>query len=248
MNNQERIIRWLLDAIDTEIAKPVGEADMVFVEECTALLGELNGNVLTLSKRELTKRCRTITRGKISVGGIVPQIHIRLVAALAACLAVFVVMSGCGYLPSITTILSTLFSSGVGKEVEIHEVTYTFEGMSKQYSDIDQLIASEELDILLPVVLPENIHITKILRDSEYNSIIVLFNEPTLSYRIYMDQEISDRIPISSYDEHINGDQVVYTKFVSNTLYIAYTEINDNIYFLQYYNLDTIMEILKNLE
>ena len=56
MDNKEKMIRWLLDAIDTEIAKPDGEADMALVEECTALLGDLNGDVCKLSKRELQKR------------------------------------------------------------------------------------------------------------------------------------------------------------------------------------------------
>jgi len=63
MKNNERMTRWLLDAIDTEIAKPDGEADMALVEECTALLDELNGASCTLTERELTKRCKAITCG-----------------------------------------------------------------------------------------------------------------------------------------------------------------------------------------
>ena len=124
MKNNERMTRWLLDAIDTEIAKPDGEADMALVEECTALLEELNDTSCTLSERELTKRCRAITRGK--AGGKSAKKRVRLVAAIAACLAVFVFVCGCGYLPSINVILQTLFASGVGKDVEVHKVTYTY--------------------------------------------------------------------------------------------------------------------------
>lgn len=38
---KDKLIKWLVEAIDTEIAKPEGEADMAFVDECTELLALL---------------------------------------------------------------------------------------------------------------------------------------------------------------------------------------------------------------
>lgn len=37
----ERLMKWLVEAIDTDVAKPEGEADMTFVEECAELLALL---------------------------------------------------------------------------------------------------------------------------------------------------------------------------------------------------------------
>jgi len=246
MKNNERMTRWLLDAIDTEIAKPDGEADMALVEECTALLDELNGASCTLTERELTKRCRAITRGK--AGGKSAKKRVRLVAAIAACLAVFVFVCGCGYLPSITVILQTLFASGVGKDVEVHEVTYTFQGMSTQYDDIDQLITAENLNIPLPTDLPENIYITKILNNPDSNTIYILFNDEDISLQIFTDAFISDHVNISVCDIHKGEVYDIYTKSLSEALHIAYCEVNNNIYVLRHPDINVILKILNRLE
>ena len=236
------MIRWLLDVIDTEVAKPDEEADMALVEECTALLGELTGETCSLSERELKKRCRAITHGGKNV-----RKQLRLTAAIAACLAVFVIMSGCGYLPSITTIIQTIFASGVGKDVEIHEITYTFQGMGKQYNDVKHLVETENLNILVPTELPENLYITQILRDDSNDNIFILFNDPALTFQIFPKVKLEDHIVISDAERQANENFDIYTKKLSNTTYIAYCEIDNNVYGLQYSNPDIIYDILTNL-
>ena len=242
MNNQDKMIRWLLDVIDTEVAKPDEEADMALVEECTALLGELTGETCSLSERELKKRCRAITHGGKNVWK-----RLRLTAAIAACLAVFVIMSGCGYLPSITTIIQTIFASGIGKDVEVHEITYTFEGMAKQYTDIKDLIYKENLDILIPEILPEDTYIINIVNDPENNNIFVLFNNNRISFQIFTNGEIEDYITIPSFDKHLIEDKIIYSKKMADMSYIAYSKINDKIYFVSYSNINTILNVLNSL-
>ena len=241
------MIRWLLDAIDTEIAKPDGEADMVVVEECTVLLGELTGGVRTLSKRELEKRCNAIIRGDTYAGGKSKKKCVRLVAAIAACLAVFVVISGCGYLPSITTVLSTLFASGVGKDVEIHEVTYTNVGEVKLYDSVDHLISTEELNILLPTLLPENTYITKVLNNPESDSIYILFNNSEISFQIFTNITLEEYIVPSAYEKHESNSLTIYTKQLTASSYLAYCEINNNVYSMQYSDINTIIEVFNSL-
>jgi len=245
MKNNERMTRWLLDAIDTEIAKPDGEADMALVEECTALLEELNGASCTLTERELTKRCKAITRGK--TGGKSAKKRVRLVAAIAACLAVFVFVCGCGYLPSINVILQTLFASGVGKDVEVHEVTYTFDGMSTQYENIDQLISSEKLDILIPTALPENTYITKILNNPEKNIIYILFNDTEISFQIFITECLEDLITISTCSKYENEFGNIYIKELSNNSHVGCVEINGNTYYMEHSHQDTILQMLQSL-
>ena len=60
MNNQKKIVLWLLDIIDTEVTNPDNEVDMVLVDECTTLLGKLISETSPISERELQKRCRAI--------------------------------------------------------------------------------------------------------------------------------------------------------------------------------------------
>lgn len=247
MDNKEKMIRWLLDAIDTEIAKPDEEADMALVEECTALLGELNGDVCTLSKRELEKRCRAITGEDVSVTRKGPKIRVRVVAALAACMAVFMVMSSCGYLPPINVILQTLFASDVGKDVEVHEVKYTFKGMIKRYDNLSSLISTEDLDILLPNDLPNNIFITNILKDDNSGKIIITFNDINISFQVFTNTSISKLIPTDTYTEYINNDNIIYLKELTNTAFIAYTEINNNVYYVHHTDLEFVRNILTNL-
>ncbi|MBR3998061.1 MAG: hypothetical protein IKI93_06925 [Clostridia bacterium] len=246
MKNNEKMIRWLLDAIDTEIAKPDGEADMALVEVCTALLGELNGTACTLSERELEKRCWEITRGK-AVGSKSVKKRVRMVAAVAACLAAFVVISGCGYLPSITTVLQTLFASGIGKDVEVHEVTYTYNGEIVQYNNIDILISSEKLDILIPTYLPNNIHITKVLNNPENNEMYILFNDPTFSIQIFTHKTIEEHINISACDKYISQQNEIYIKRLSEASYIAYFENGNNVYTIEYTDTNTILQIFNNM-
>lgn len=246
MNYREKMTRWLLDAIDTEIAKPDGEADMGLVAECTALLGKLNGEEM-LSKRELQKRYRAIVHGEKTVGGKSAKKRIRLAAALAACLAVFVFVCGCGYLPSLNVIMQALFASGIGKDVEIHEVTYTFDGMSTQYENIDQLIDSEELDILIPTVLPENTYITKILNNPEKNIIYILFNNTDIAFQVFTNRSIEEHINISACNIHEVEHNIIYTKTLSETSHIAYCEIDNDVYYIEYYEPNTLLKILNNL-
>ena len=246
MKNNEKMIRWLLDAIDTEIAKPDGEADMALVEECTALLGELNGTACTLSERELEKRCREITRGK-AVGSKSVKKRVRMVAAVAACLAAFVVISGCGYLPSITTVLQTLFASGIGKDVEVHEVTYTFEGLSKHYDNIEQLIAEEKLGILIPSVLPPNTHITKVLQSAELNNICLLFNDPSISFHVFLCRDIEDFVTLADCTEIIGEKHKIYQRNISNNSHAYYIEFDRNVYYVQSSSSEVSVEIINNL-
>ena len=183
----------------------------------------------------------------MAAGGKSAKKRIRLVAAIAACLAVFVFVCGCGYLPSINVILQTLFASGVGKDVEVHEVTYTFEGMIKEYSDLTELVSKEELDILLPENLPNAFYITDILNDSESNKIIVMFNDSNMSFHVYNTVSIDDLIPINDFLVYKNDNHIIYYKELIDASFIAYTEINNNVYYVQYNDLEFVKNILSNL-
>jgi len=182
----------------------------------------------------------------VAAGGKSAKKRIRLVAAIAACLAVFVFVCGCGYLPSITVILQTLFASGVGKDVEVHEVTYTYQGTVKQYDDISNLLEDNELDILIPHFLPDGSYITNVLLNDDGN-IFILLNDSSFTFQIFMNKKLTEFVEISNCEIYDGVNGIIYIRKVSDSSYIAYIEDESNVYCLQNTDNKLLIKIMENM-
>ncbi len=144
------LIRWLGDAISTETENPFDEIDYDFVEECGCLLDELMGTSDKMTPDEIAER---LAKLKPTVSDTPntekPTRPPRKLWKIAVAVAVVV---GLGItvlaVPQLRTMLLSALNLDVGDSVEDDGLAYTRYGERIQYSNMDDLIATENLDVL----------------------------------------------------------------------------------------------------
>lgn len=245
--SREKLILWLGDAIDYELEKPEEEIDLELVEECSKLLDELMGTRFALSEEELAGKFTEIT-------GIAPPKppetkHTPPLRRMltAVCVVVFVMASiatVCAFQPTVRNMVMNVLKLGEGASVADGGVTYVHDGKSKVYSDIEELISAEELEITLPYELPNGITIEQIIVAE--NEIFVVFNRTDVYMTIYMDANI-DLFSITEFAEiyEISGLQSYFS--YNGSKVTSHTPVGSAVYYVGAPTQDIVVNILENI-
>lgn len=202
------MIRWLGDAISTETEKPFEEIDYDFVEECGQLLDELMGKSAAMSEEEIANRIEKLNpdttyavRKKIRGKKLW---KIAVAAAVVLCMSMTVMA-----VPAWRQVVLTAIGLDVGKAVNENGITYTHTGEIKVYSDMDELIEAEKLDILSYRDTDNNLLITNIDYISDISRTIITFNDPTINFQIQHnvsiinDNDTYEKITTSYFEAYI---------------------------------------------
>ena len=246
-HDKEAAVKWVGEVIHREISKPNGEADMELIADCEECLAELLKNDVSFTNDELEVKARKIiARGKRPYSA--PLKMTRRIAALAACLAVVIgFVSACAFIPTLRDFIREALELAVGDSNDVNGVAYVYYGKYTAYSSIDELVAMENLDILIPRHLPDEIHITEIVVDE--NNISIVLDDSDISILIESSKNIKSEEALV-YDETIEIDgRISYiieieecfesiTMYDNYIYYITTSTKNQNMIIL--YSLNTI--------
>ena len=209
MSDAPREVRmqWLCKMIDNEMAKNVDEIDMDLVNECQEELDELMQEIraerasaqddIASTESEyagnLASRGRTHKKRHIAC---YPKKRIRFAALIAAAIIITsfaslsVVACAKGYSSAFELVSAwakDLFNMNDGDVIDDGDITIIKNGKHTKYTSVEQMVREENLDIMYPKNLYNELEIEKvIIVDSGNNKVDInfIFNNENLSLLI----------------------------------------------------------------
>ena len=215
---KKRTIKLLGEIISCESEKTDNDADFELIEECEELLCELIGNEVTLSDKEIQNRIEKIThqqRRKIIFNRNHPKklsrAFVIFCAVIAFCISVGAV---CVINPAIRDGIRTVLKFDVGEKLNIDGITFINGGTTEKYSNIEELLNENEIDVMYPHELPNGIKIDNVSTTAEnLFPINIIFNDYNYYIGIYkVGTEKIEDLKTNSEIININGK----TFFIKN--------------------------------
>lgn len=247
----------LMAIILLETAKPFEEMDSDLVTECVDFLMELEGRE-RLTKEEIEQRVKEIPfKGRITALGSYTKKKMRAkrIAVIAAVLALILALFGIVSIASGNTygelfrqMGASLYELLSGGSMEHENITLIKSDETKEYSSLDELVRSEEIEILYPTWLPENEKIVKVwhLVENEVERYIFQCDNAHHSIEIRVDTELAEGLKAECEELTVGGYKIYYDKFgqykQANLIH------NNNIYLIRSDTEENLFKIIENLE
>ena len=266
---QDREIERLLEIIDREIEKPDEEIDYDLIEECTARLDALTPLERPYTDEEIEKNLQKLKddirkaeeSAKIRSAPAVNRWNrpwIKAMAAIAACFVVCfstlsIVAKNQGYGNTwefVVTNARKIVGMDPGEQANNNEITIIKPSGEKAYNSIDELIEQENLHILYPTKLPDNLTIKKIVQtfeDEEKYSLYFVFSDSSYFYKICNYMTSTENFSDNENLYEVKGAKFHITE-KNNNIFYAVTQYNGFEYSIQCNDYDNLMNILDNLK
>ena len=174
---KEQKIQWLCQIIDNETDKPEDEIDFALIGECSAYLRELSDKAAEATKEQkqrilqqikahhnqtATKSAKILRPSWRKVGRIV-AIAATVAALLLSSLTVLAKVNGYSSAwEYVKENIQKITGLDAGDRVNDKGITLIKNDGVVAYKSIEELLESEELDIMYPSELPDGVQITKI--------------------------------------------------------------------------------------
>lgn len=142
--------------------------------------------------------------------------------------------------------IKEIFGLSVGESIVIDNITYTRGGEIVCYDTIEELYKNQDIDILYPSYLPDDIKLTKV-SVSASGSYIFEFSSDTLTYQVY-NYELLNFDALSEEIQLYETQQNIYYIFYDDITYTVYFDHDNYQYILQYNNFDELKKILDNMK
>lgn len=259
--SNEDLIKMLLFIRNKELDKPSDEMDDDLITACTEALLDLQNKEVTLSPEEIEERVKKIPFVETTDAKTVkakPQTTKKRILLIAAIITVlFVILS----LPSTATtdwdLYALLLSEKFGSVADAPEgvtfyengTSYGVYGPAKIYASIDELMESENPDILLPTDSSDTLTIKDIMvaQESGYKLINIRFKEG-LSYTVYKNAPIPQSI-FDNVKPVTIGNTAVYIEDLADVNhYQVYFSYKGDYYCIIHSEKEPVHEILNELE
>ena len=150
----------------------------------------------------------------------------------------------------ITENIKQILNLNAGETMESDGITFVKGEDAVSYASMEELIEAEQIDILYPANLPNDIHVTKItqLHMSDLHTVLSFqFDNENLSMLISNLPEISNA-DLLEKETYQSNNMTFYIDSFSNGTYQAIGYYNDYEYQINYNNYDTLIKILNNLK
>lgn len=249
----------LMAIILLETSKDYKEMDSDLVTECVDFLMELEGKQ-KLTKSEIEQRVNAIPfKGKVTAIGSYAKKKMRAkkLAVIAAVLAVIIALLGViavGAGDTISEFYRKLTYSVMQKlennPTTVDGVTFAKSGESKMYSSIEELIRSEEIEILYPTWLPQDEKIIGVWYSIDYGTEAYAFQstDPSQGIDIELNKGLTKSLKADCIEKEIAGFTVYYCyKEYNNTMQANFVYKN-NLYAVKSDTEDNLFRIIENLK
>ena len=265
-DNQE-FIKKLELLRDLEAEKPVEEMDVSLVKACVELILELRGETVNFTPEEVEEKVRkipfveettTLNTPPQSVKGRSTKVKSRKILLIAAIIsiliAIFAVTSIAfewNVFDELETRFGSLFNMPINEEVEANGITVVSNGESIFYSDVEEALKNEKINVLYPTKLPEDIILERIsvYQKSNEDKISFVFSDKKFTYSIILSEKIPHNIKCVSNEIMIINDFECYVVDMPDIgITQIHFEYNNNLHVLSYRNKQELIEIIKNLK
>lgn len=250
--DKSAMIKWLGDVIEAEIKKPDNEIDTALIVECSEYLDELLSDI-QISDEQIERNIAKIknkssnTKNTSSIRRT-PRMRRFIAAICAAALLVGGTVSAYAFIPAFRDMVREVLDLPSGSSVDSEGITFVHRGKTREYNSLEELVTSENLDILYPHNLPDELKIEFIRSmgagDSLVYSISFIDNIASISIKageIDISQLSTDSEMFESTKNVISYLLAEGEVFTSVTVYNGYT------YYVTTYNRSHLTIILENL-
>lgn len=246
------LAKWLGDVISTEMEKPVNKINWDLVDECEKYLAELYSDIV-IPDEQIKQNIANI---KKKYGNIkLPFSHRRTPRMRRIIAAICIIMSvlACGvsayaFIPGFREMIHDVLNIPIGESLDMDGMTFTRHGEKKKYRNIEELIQAENLDILIPNKLPDEMSIV---------SITVVNTDGKDEYYISLsDRTASVLASVGEIDVSMLSDKaVIYennygiVSYITDdgNLYSSVTVHNGWTYYISVFDKSQLITILDNL-
>lgn len=260
----EEKIALLNRIIDNELEKPENEVDMALVDECMAFIADLDGDKFKKRDDELDEGLKKITSHKEdkkpTVFGKFFSDRKRLIKTITGIAAALVLIFTSIIIITRYGELSDLISTNTAGTVDQGEnnppqptadyITFVKEDQASTYASIEELLQTEQLDIMYPAALPPNVKIDKVVQtsyDDTQFELSFVFSSVSIEFTVtncnLSDYEVTDQHAVFT----VNGHQFSYFVNAEGTFQVNC--ITDKYaYRLICSNYDDLIDIICNLK
>ncbi len=261
--NNADAIKYLSALCDREVQKPVEEMDCELIASTVELLLKLQGKKVSLAEKEIEEKVRKISFTESSdnvkefkvnknVRTKTTQKRILLIAAVIAILVAILSFVSVAFEWNIHDKMKEKFGSvfnvPVGVEQNENGVTFIYNGKNKVYSSLDELAKKENLDILLPNDLPNEIKTDRVFVTN--NKIIdITFSNENLFFTVTLNSDI----PVGNEeicDKIISVNSITFYISLLDDVneVIAEFSYDGNYYRINCDDMQILLDIIENLE
>lgn len=254
---RQSLKKKLMSIILLEVSKPYQKMDCGLVDECIDFLMELEGKE-RLSKAEIKQRVNSIPfKGRVTALGsdVKKKIKAKRLALVAAVVALILIVFSIFTLASDTAFGDLLAKMGHSLMEIMDERTVEFDGVTmynndeiKRYKTVEELVKTEELDVLYPTWLPDEEKVVQVvhLREGEDESYVFQSNDSFLSVIVYIENNLHEDIISFGKSKRINNNVVYYT---TDGMFVqGYMKYRNNVYTIGADTEENLFKIVENLK
>lgn len=253
---KEEKIEYLFQVIDEELSKSHERWDEALVRHCQRRIEELGkGDAFDLSAEELDRAWaemkariapRPVARRR---GRVWRRVVVAVAAVLLLATSMLTVIAHTGGATLGEYLVHLVKKCEPGDKVTTDGITFTYCGTSKNYDSIEELIAAENLDIMYPTKLPEELEIKRIKINEDSDEITFFFNTFDTNISIYT-QKTLDPSRGDYTAQHVS-DNVFYilSKATGEHIAVCHTEKYEYVITTKdYTNLKILMENMRGVD
>lgn len=232
-----------------------GEGDVDFIRKCSDLLDKIEPNPMTSEKfMSIIDKCQE-EHVKIIDENTKPnnvskmRFILKRTASIAAIILILMtstVAIASAFGVNIIEYIAGIVREPEGTESNIDGFTFHHDGDVKKYNSIQDMIASENLDIMYPTKLPQNISLISADISTNRNgnrSIVFVANNDSVSIII----ELSS-IPFNSNTPDIHEFNGIMYYIEQTDQFTAYCYHNNNSYYITANTRDDLITIIENMK
>ncbi len=262
---KEQKIQWLCQIIDNETEKPEDEMDFALIGECSAYLRELSdkdAEATQEQKQRILQQIKAHHNQTATNSAKVLRPHrkttrkvvaIAIAATLILTLTISVIAKVKGYSNAweyVKENIQKIIGLDAGERMDDNGITLIKHDSVVEYNSIEELLQTEEYDIMYPSELPEGIQITKISQQiiaEDYILYSIQFTDPTLSVVISTQYDVPEET-LEKYDELEHSLLRAYLVKQANGVYQVIA-MDDKYQYLFYgNNYDVLIGILDGMK
>ena len=248
-NSKSKKLKWIADALMSEVQKPEEEIDWEYVKLCEILLSSFLPQ-RRLSKWGIKKRVNQILNRRASGSSFLEEnkakpVSYKFKPAFVALIAAVVLMLSCVTVCATTTFDENILKAlnlGVNQSFEDAGITYTYHGKSVKYKTIEELLGTENLNICYPEKNAYNAKLLKILRDETNIQTTFVYDDPRINLVIIHNNkpDINQLVGL----ECIEYNDYMFYLICLDVEFTAITIINNDLYTLKCDDKDQLFEMI----
>ena len=263
---KEQKIQWLCQMIDNETDKPEDEMDFALIDECSAYLRELSDKAAEATKEQkqrilqqikahhnqtaTTKSAKVLRPNWRKVGRIV-AIAAAVATILVSTLTVLAKVNGYSSAwEYVKDNLQRIAGMDAGDRVNEGNITLIKNDEAVAYPSIEELLEKENLDILYPAELPDDVQITKISQQIIAEDFILYsihFTDTELSMAISSKITVSEE-DLMQYEQYISADTTFFIAQTSDGMFQAIGHYDGAQYLICSKNYNMLLFIIDNMK